>query len=250
MRIRLLLLPAIVMCLVSVGSAADLGRNFEQGNKHYADGAYKQAIDEYEQILKAGYQSSAVFYNLGNAYFRDGQLGMAIMNYVRAQRLAPRDDDIKTNLEFARQFAIDKIEVTEETIILEYINRIFDGFTINEITWLAAICYLLTIAIILVRYIYRVYRIPTPVFVVVVAAFALTVVLTGVKLDRDVLTRKGVVVAQQVEVKSGPGEDLSSKFTAHAGLIFNIDGEEEGYFRVNFENRLTGWIPKSATEEI
>jgi uncharacterized protein YgiM (DUF1202 family) len=91
---------------------------------------------------------------------------------------------------------------------------------------------------------------PMPIFLAVLALFILAAVFTVVKIDRDVLTRKGVVLADQAEVKSGPGEDFKTKFTAHAGLTFNIERVEADYYWVNFENRLKGWIYKQAATEI
>jgi len=239
----------LIGCPIAV-RASSLDYNFEQGNKLYTDGDYAGAAQEYEKIIAAGYESAEVYYNLGNAYFRDGKLGLAIANYIRADRLSPGDDDIRANLQFARQYTIDKIEVTEETILLDYINRFFDSFALNTITWTAAILYVLTVVIILIRYVYRRFYVPTPAFIAVLVLLAVSIVFAGVKLDRDVLTRQGVVVAQQIEVKNGPGETFNTKFTAHAGLVFNIEREESGYYWANFENRVKGWIPKSVATEI
>jgi len=249
LKARLVVVLMLMMAAIP-GAAGSLDYNFEQGNKHYTAGDYPKAIEEYQKIIAGGYQSAALYYNLGNAYFRQGQLGQAIMNYTRARRLAPRDDDIKANLEFARQFAIDKIEVTQETILLDYVNRFFDSFSLTEITWLAAFLYIVTAVMVLIGYVYRWYRIPTPALILALALFSVAVIFTAVKLDRDVLTRKAVVLAQQAEVKSGPGEDFNSKFTAHAGLTFTIEREESGYYQVDFENRLKGWILKSVAAEI
>lgn len=246
----LLILIFATTGLWSVAWASSLDYNFEQGNQLYADGDYRGAVREYEKVIAAGYETPELYYNLGNAYFRDGQLGLAIANYIRANRMSPGDDDIKANLEFARQFTIDKIEITEETILLDYINRFFDSFALNTITWSAAFFYVMTALVILLRYIYRRIYVPTPLVVALVVLLAASVAFTGVKLDRDVLARRGVVVAQQAEVKNGPGDDFNTKFTAHAGLIFNIEREEAGYYWVNFENRVKGWIPKAVATEI
>ncbi len=248
---RLMPIVFCLLCLFPALSRADsLDRNFELGNKFYIEGDYTKAIAEYEKILGAGYHSAELYYNLGNACFREGKLGLAVANYIRAKRLAPRDEDIRVNLEFARRFAIDKIEVTEETILLDYINRFFDSFSLDEITTLAIMLYILTAAVILVRFIYRWMYVYTPVAVILLALFFFSAIFTGVKLERDALTRSGVVLDQQAEVKNGPGDDFSNQFTAHAGLMFRIEREESGYFLVNFENRLKGWIPKKAIAEI
>lgn len=239
----LFLLPELI-------PAGTLDHNFEQGNKLYVEGNYSGAITEYEKILRAGYESSQLYYNLGNAYFRDGQLGMAIANYIRARRLAPRDDDIRANLEFAHQFAIDKVEVSEQIILFDYVNRFFDSFSVNEVTVITFILYLLTVAVILLRYVYRRLYIYTPIVVALIMLMSVSVIFTGIKLERDVLTQTGVVLTPQTDVKNGPGDDYTDQFTAHAGLTFKIEREESGYYLVNFENRLKGWIEKEAVARI
>lgn len=247
---RMMVLLMLALAAVSPLHAGAFDADFEKGNAAYSAGDYAQAIAAYQGILGAGYHSAELYYNLGNACFRAGQLGRAVLYYTRARQLNPRDEDIRANLAFTRRFAVDKIEVTEETILLDYVNRFFDFFSLNEITWLAALIYFLTAAAILAHYIYRWIYLPKPVVVLLVSLFVVAAVFAGVKLDRDVLTRTGVVLDQQTEVKNGPGGDFTNQFTAHAGLMFTIEREESGYYLVDFENRLKGWILKSAAAEI
>ena len=75
---------------------------FFQANALYTQGDYPAAIQAYEQLLASGLESSPLYFNLGNAYFKTGQTGHAILNYERARRLAPGDTDIETNLVYAR----------------------------------------------------------------------------------------------------------------------------------------------------
>lgn len=247
-RIRIFL--AGLMLLPALGSAVTLDYNFEAGNRHYTDGEYTRAISEYEKVVEAGYQSPELFYNLGNAYFREGQLGQAILNYLRAKKLSPRDEDIQANLEFAERFTIDRIEITEETIFFEYIDRFLDSFSLTFVSWLAAILYFLMVGLIIVRFVYRWVYLPNLVTVLLVATFLFCSAFAAVKYDRDVLTRRGVILTQQIEIKNGPGTDFNDQFTAHAGLVFMIEREEAGYYLVNFENRLKGWVIKEAVAEI
>lgn len=243
-------LLALLMLLPAFGSAVTLDYNFETGNRFYTDGDYTRAISEYEKVIEAGYQSPELFYNLGNAYFREGQLGQAILNYLRAKKLSPRDEDIQANLEFARRFAIDRIEVTEEIIIFEYIDRFLDSFSLTFVTWSAAILYFLMVGLIIIRFVYRWVYIPNLITVLFALSFLFCSAFAAVKYDRDILTRRGVILAQQIDVKNGPGTDFNDQFTAHAGLVFMIERDEAGYYLVNFENRLKGWVIKEAVAEI
>lgn len=249
-RIILATLMGLLLAAAVSAAAGTMDQFFDAGNKFYTDGAYDKAVVEYEKILATGYQSPELYFNLGNAYFRNGQLGKAIMNYVRAQRLDPRDDDIKANLRFARQFAIDKIEVTEETILLDYINRFFDYFSLKEITWMTFVLYLATAVVFLGGFIYKRIRMPVSVLIVLLAFLVATSLLTAVKINRDYAKRTGVILDQQAEVKNGPASDSKMQFLAHAGLTFTIEREESGYYLVNFANRLKGWIAKTAVAEI
>lgn len=246
----------LIILLLFVGSiaVAEVGFQNEEamkkGNGLYTEGKYSAAIEEYSHILANGYHSPELYYNLGNASFREGRLGLAILNYIRARRLDPRDDDIRTNLEFARRFVVDKIEVTEETIIFEYINNFFDYFSLNEITVVTLMLFVILSATILFGLIYKLVDIPIPLVGIMIVFFIASVAVTSIKVDRDILTRNGVILAQTTEIKNGPGEGFDSQVTVHAGLNFKIEREEAGYYLVSFENRLKGWIEKTAVGEI
>src|SRR4030067_3096290 len=100
-----IILP-IILLLGVVGSNAQensLGL-FQKANRFYDSGNFNSAIQSYHQLLDKGIKEATVYYNLGNAYFKARQLGKAILYYRKALKLAPRDKDIKTNLNFSRLF--------------------------------------------------------------------------------------------------------------------------------------------------
>jgi tetratricopeptide (TPR) repeat protein len=102
------LLMVFLWCVVSAPVIAAAGQNdpalaaFEEANRLYEQGKYEEAAAAYLKIVDSGVVSPAVYFNLGNAYFKSGQLGMAIVSYRKAQQLAPRDPDIRANLQFVR----------------------------------------------------------------------------------------------------------------------------------------------------
>jgi tetratricopeptide (TPR) repeat protein len=90
---------------------------FARANQLYEEGRYQEAVAKYEEILASGMQDGRVYYNLGNAYFKQDKLGPAILNYERAQRLMPRDEDIKVNLAYARSQIVDKVETPDQGFV-------------------------------------------------------------------------------------------------------------------------------------
>lgn len=94
----------ILAFLTSIDSLTIL---YNQGNSHYVKGDYLSAIEVYNQALKFVINKD-LYYNLGNAYFKVGKLGKAIIQYRRARLLSPRDGAINHNLNFVRNFRVDK----------------------------------------------------------------------------------------------------------------------------------------------
>ena len=83
------------LCAAKMTSAAEL---YITANRDYNEGRYQKAIEGYLRLFDSGYVNGHLYYNLGNAYFRSGQLGRAILNYKRAELLIPRDADLNFNL--------------------------------------------------------------------------------------------------------------------------------------------------------
>lgn len=80
-----------------------------RANKYYQNNQFEQAIDSYKEILSHGYESSAMYYNLGNAYFKTNKLGYAIYSYEKGLKLSPNDEDLLYNLRISNSRTVDKI---------------------------------------------------------------------------------------------------------------------------------------------
>jgi len=98
--------------LISMNSFAQENNTqlWEKANAYFTTEEYQQAVSIYEQILKTGEESAKLYFNLGNAYYKSGDVNNAILNFERAKVLAPHDADIEFNLQIANQFVVTKIE--------------------------------------------------------------------------------------------------------------------------------------------
>ena len=93
-----------------------------QANQLYKEKNYNGAIELYDSIISSGYYSSDVYYNLGNAHFKMGHLAPAILNYERAKKLAPSDDDIDFNLRIANLRVVDRVEPLQSREVIQFIS--------------------------------------------------------------------------------------------------------------------------------
>src|SRR6185436_11225451 len=89
-------------CSPFFARAEDVAVTFDGANKLYEQGKFVEAAAGYEKLVLGGQSSAPIYYNLGNAYFKSGQIGRAIRAYRQAERLTPRDPDLRANLQFAR----------------------------------------------------------------------------------------------------------------------------------------------------
>ncbi|MCJ7507138.1 MAG: tetratricopeptide repeat protein [candidate division Zixibacteria bacterium] len=224
---------------------------FKEGNKAYQEGNYNRAIDCYKQIIDSGIKNHRVYYNLGNAYFRQNQLGRAITNYNLGLDLAPRDEDILANLQYIRLFVVDKIKEQSPNLLTENIDRILSFWTTNEMSLIFTVSYFLFVLLLILWIFSRTKRvILNTIVIILLVVFVVSGVGFGLKLYNTSVVTKGVVVADKVDIKSGPGEEWTSQFTAHQGLELVIKGEASGWYQIILPNQVIGWLPEKAVEKI
>src|SRR5438067_13149878 len=89
----------------TVSSFGQAEGDFTKANQDYAQGHFKEAISGYEALARAGQWSANLFYDLGNAYFRVGDFGQAVLNYERALALERHQPEVIAYLQIARDVA-------------------------------------------------------------------------------------------------------------------------------------------------
>ena len=223
---------------------------FRQGNSFYQESRYQEAIENYEQILAQGLENGYIYYNLGNALLKEQRIGEAILQYERAKRLLPRDEDVAFNLNYARALTLDKMEA-EGGKLSQIFAAIRDYFTPNEVALGLWIGYgLLTIIIITFMFVQRRWK-RLLLFPALPAAFLLlgAAVLLAIQSsyhERD----DAILLAEQVAAKTGPGEAYSEVFEIHEGAKVHIQREKLDWVEVKLPNKVIGWIPQKELERI
>ncbi len=220
-------------------------------NQNYEAGQFEQAIAGYERIIEAGIRNSDVYYNLGNAYFKQGDLGRAILNYRRAQRLDPRDADIAANLTVARAQTIDQLEVSNEGTLTNLIQIAEEWLTLNEAAILALILWLLiSIFAILAIFLPR-WRRAWSVGIVVVALFlVIGLISMANRLYKERQYPPAVIVAVEIDATSGPGgaDQYLVEFNLHTGAEVRLLESRPDWRRITLPGDLQGWVPREAVE--
>lgn len=227
----------ISACLGWPAYAADSPTPFEEANRLYEQGKYAEAIERYETMLKAGRNSPGVFFNLGNAYFKQEQLGRALLNYHQANRLAPRDPDILGNLRFARDRVAGAISV--QPPVWEHALRYF---TLNELAAMAAILFWIWAGLYCAaRFrpsLAPALRVPTLASGTLLILSILAVVMAFRVRNQPI----AIVVAKQATVHLGPLAESQPAYTAADGTELRVLASRPGWLQVSDRSDRTGWL--------
>ncbi len=233
------------------GSVEPEGR-FHQGNELYRAGDYAGALDAYLALFEEGTVSGSLYYNIGNAYFKAGDLGRAILFYERAKAELPGDEDVRANLELARSLAPDQIAP-------------LPGFWLSNVAswclriipraWLILIVaagYLVLAGALLYGLLASRPRLPTGQVARVAAAitliFAANLAIREFGIGRP---DRGVMIESEAEVQSAPSDDPSLHlFTIREGTVVRIDRRSDEWLEVVLEDGKVGWVRAGKVEPI
>ena len=222
-------------------------------NQNYEAGQYAEASAIYEVIIESGLHHSSVYYNLGNAYFKQGDLGRAILNYRRAQRLNPRDVDIAANLSIARAQTVDQLEAPAEGGLSDLVKIAEEWLTLREATLLALTLWLLIGFLAVLALLKPVWRRWGGIGMGMLAVF---LVIGLISMANRSYTEQNyppaVIVAQEVDVTSGPGTSAQYlvEFTLHTGAEVSLIESRSGWGRISLPGDLQGWVPAEAVEQV
>ena len=117
----------------SAAYASDPDKLWDQANTAYINNDFPTAISLYETILSSGRQSGKLYYNLANAYFKEQEIGRAILNYNRALRLNPGNEDIRYNLQVAEKMTKDHIDAVPEFFVKTWLSNLRN--LLSSTTW-------------------------------------------------------------------------------------------------------------------
>lgn len=241
-----------VFSLSFIVRAADLS-DLSSAESLYRNGDYQGAIRIYEDILDQGWTNGAIYYNLGNCYYKLGQYGRAILNYERARHYLGNDPDLQVNLKLANLRIADRIEPLPRLFVFKVINGIGKLFPIRRWASLMILGEWAFLIFMLSLLIVRRPRWRRWLAGGLLTAVALFVVSGAFLLQQKVQqagTTQGIVLAEKVDVRSAPEAGSTELFSIHEGVKINVMRTISGWAEIRLADGKQGWMPTSAFEEI
>lgn len=249
----MMLLPALVSLFLAQPAVSSPSEMFRRAEQAYQHEKYQEAIETYEAMRSAGIEDGVLYYNLGNAYFKAGHLGLAVLNYERALKRMPGDEDTRANLAFARELLSDQVDEPPLPLVIGWVADLYQEVRLNLLAEIVSASFLLGGVAVTVLLSERWPALRNPALALLVTCGILAAVSGGSLIVR-LHTRAGrveaIVVTENAYVRSGPGETSPRLAEIHEGLKVRVLGEREGWLQVSLASGLTGWIEKEQIETI
>lgn len=224
---------------------------FAQANANYADGNYAEAVEQYQEVL-AEQPSAEVYYNLGNAYFKQGELSQSILAYERALRLKPTMKDAKHNLQFAQTRIVDNIEDTQSFFLSSWLKAVRNA--LHQQTWVMLSILLFVLA--LVGFFFFAFSrsiwLRKTAFYTSVVALLISICAcanAGSLHKRDTQRAEAIITQGIVNAKASPDRSGTDLFTIHEGTKVRITDVIGDWCCIHVGNNI-GWMQLAHLERI
>ena len=250
---RLYLLIFTLLSISISASANDPAYDFQKANELYQKQNFDSAAKIYEHLIEQEFYSAAVYYNLANCYYKLNDVSHAILNYERALKLKPDDDDILFNLKVAQLKVIDKIEAVPEIFYVRWIKKISSLLTPDNWSWIVVACTWIMFLFAAVYVISSTVVMKRIGFLMAVIFFLISTavfLISRESYSNQVRQKRAVVMSMSSYVKSSPGDNNTDLFVLHEGTRMEILDSYDNWVKIRIANGSIGWVKSVDIEQI
>jgi len=235
--------------LTVTAQPAALQDSLAKGNQLYTSGKYADAVKCYEYVAGKGFESFELYYNLGNALYKSNNITFAILNYERALRLNPKNEDARFNLEMAKKQVVDNIDLLPEPGFLRWWHELISSRPADN--WgthslVSFFVFLLLFALFLFATSIRNKQLTFWLAVITLAYSLLTFSFGSVQRSKLVNHNSGVITERSVRMKGSPSETGTELFILHEGLSVQITDKLGDWIEIRLADGNKGWLKESS----
>ncbi|MFT4981036.1 MAG: tetratricopeptide (TPR) repeat protein [Bacteroidia bacterium] len=217
-----------------------------EADQAFIEQRYADAIGLYEEILGQQYVSTEVHFNLGNAYFKAGKIAPSILNYERAAKLSPNDEDIVFNLKLANLSVKDRVEEIPQLFFVDWWEAALITFPVDGWAWSIIISMLMALTgFSLFKFSSEegMRRLTFYSALLATLWFGFSVYAAQKSFNHAANDNRAVVYAYTINAKSAPDKKGKDLFVMHEGLVVTVSDELNGWVRIKLSNGSVGWVP-------
>ncbi len=250
-KIAVLISVILFVAFHSIAQSTD--QLASQAAKAYNGKQYTQAIELYNKIISGGYESYALYFNLGNAHFRNNDNTEAIIFYEKALKIAPNNGDIKHNIEVANSKIIDKVEKVPELFYKRWWKYLLNLMDLDMLATVNIL--LLTVGLILIALYIAVSNTLVRKFTFwsglgLLLLFGVGTIAASQRNHYLNSQHEAIVFEPTVNIKSSPDENSKDIFVLHEGTKVVLLDIVADWQEIRIANGSVGWIKISYLKKI
>lgn len=245
----ILLILFVIPCFAAQDKNETL---FDEGNTFYNNRQYEAAILKYKEILTNGYESGALYYNLGNAYYKTGKIGYAILYFEKAKKIEPKDKEIRNNLVFLQK-KVKNVGTLPVLPLYKAIESVENTFSMNFLTVLCYIIFVLLLGsisfyIFTDKILFRKISFFAGIGILVCLIMASSLLV--LKYRDAYILESAIVLTNSAQIKFSPDSESRELFPVYEGERVEIKDQVSGWFKIKAMNGKEGWIKFDSISKI
>ena len=249
MNLRPLFIFLYLTLICGVSAPAQENSLFEEATEAYNKGAYDEAISSYEKILESGKHSAAVYFNLGNSYYKKNEIAPSIYYYEKALLLDPDDPEIQNNLRFARNMTLDAIPPLPQSDLQRYYRQVVFALSLDGWAYTGILFVFLFVAAYLFFLGSNTPNRKRTGLISSLVSIMLAVLCTGIAYLQYRAYQKdqpAIIFAREIPVRSEPNQRSSAAFQLHEGTKVQVRDSLNEWRKIELADGQTGWVPANS----
>jgi len=249
---RKLIFTILLFALAFTAKAQPID-SLKKANDYYAANEMQKAINLYEKIYAEGYESAVLYFNMGNAYFKNNDLINALLYFERAKLLDPNDEDIQFNIDMVNQFVVDKIEPLPRPFFVKWINSLIRSLPADSWAIWSVVSFVLMLIFALGYLFLQAVSLKKMAFAlgIILLIFSGITYIFSSKQHENINNRNhAIIYSPSVTVKGEPNTGSIDLFVIHEGLKVEIVKILNNWFEIKLEDGNRGWVQKETLKVI
>ena len=226
---------------------------FDQANKAYTKGQYTKAIEQYESIISSGDVSTELYYNLGNAYWKNKQLGKAVLNFERVLKLTPSNVDAAYNLAIVEEQLVDDLDVIGTFFLKDWWQSFYQALSSTAWVILTLLTVWASMGGLVIWLLGKERDLKKKGFLGGLILLGLSLLFFFAARSQgsfEANSQQAIVLEATIDLKNGPDTQSTKLISIHEGLKVHLLDKIGSWYKVKLSNGEQGWLPITAVEEI
>lgn len=249
MKRSLLMTTLAIFLAIGLSAKAELPTNWTKANEAYKDKQFSEALKLYEGFIEEGLASAALFYNMGNVYYRQDKIGLAILYYEKALKLSPRDAAVRANLALAQSRQVDQIQALPAFFLDRWQQGLQSIFSSNTWSVLGLLLLWAGVGGLIFWLLASVRTQRKRGFIIGSTLLILSIIPFYLSAGRSSFEQNpgtAILLESEYGLRTAPEEESTVILPLHEGVKLLIVDRIGEWMKVQLEDGEQGWLPEEA----